>query len=460
MNGIIGKAPPTLHNVLYMWAISAVVLLVAWYLDHILPTSMNGKTKPFYFFVLPSFWGLTRKRTNMVHITNTLSKAKPVALQLQAQETDKRVAEQITKALEQQENEDESDVLRIVQVEKTYGGLFGKKVKAVQNVSFKANKGTCLALLGHNGAGKSTIISTIVGQNDLSAGHCFVFGQDVSTDMDRIRKNIGVCFQDDFLNPNMTAWEHLQLFAQFKDIPNKKQEIEQRLHDVGLYNVRNNQTRTYSGGMKRRLSCAIALIGSPSMVILDEPTTGLDVQSKRLIWNLVHQMKKDKLVLLTTHTMEEADKLGDQIVIMAYGKIKCFGNSLQLKDQFGAGFNVQVTANIVQNPDMNAESEQYQEFMHQQLVTKMTHIQNVIRQHVPQAEEVSQQANSLLYKLPQVGMKELIPLVQDIESISISKQGETNAIIKSFHLSHSTLEEVYLSVTKQANFGVSSDRPA
>jgi len=334
--------------------------------------------------------------------------------------------------------------------------LLKKQVKAVQNVTFKANKGTCLALLGHNGAGKSTIISTIIGQNDLTAGHCFVFGKDVKTDMDLIRRDIGVCMQDDFLNPNMTAWEHLQLFAQFKNVPNKKQEIEQRLHDVGLYSVRNNQTRTFSGGMKRRLSCAIALIGSPSMVILDEPTTGLDVQSKRLIWNLVHQMKKDKLVLLTTHAMEEADKLGDQIVIMAYGKIKCMGNSLQLKNQFGAGFNIQVTANVVKRETLeeNTESEQ----MHQQLVTKMNHIQDVIRKHVPQAEEVSQQANSLLYKLPQVNMKELIPLVQEIESISISKQGEEKAIVKSFHLSQSTLEEVYLSVTKQANFGVSSDR--
>lgn len=455
---LFAEAPATYLSVLFMWATNLVLIILTWYLDNILSTSMNGKTKPFYFFLLPSYWGFATNSSSMQHISKKLIAARHRALNLVKDEPDSRVAEHIMSAVEQIENEPESNVFRLIQLEKSYRRLFKSPVKAVQNVSIKANKGMCLALLGHNGAGKSTIISAIIGQIGIDAGECFVFGMDIKSDLSKIRRETGICMQNDFLNSKMTAWEHLQLFAAFKNLKGKNEKITEQLKAVGLYEVRHKLVSTFSGGMKRRLSCALALLGSPSMVILDEPTTGLDINSKRLIWKLIQIMKKDKLVLLTTHSMEEAEKLGDVIAIMAYGKLKCIGNSLQLKTQFGTGFNLYITCNVIAPKEVDNISETFMQMMREQSISKANVVKDLIKKYVPHAEEVSHEANALLYKLPNLSMKDLIPLVKDVEAISITKQGEEGAIVKSFHLSQSSLEEVYLNVMKRANFHVSGTR--
>mmetsp|Transcript_34316 Transcript_34316/g.33929 ORF Transcript_34316/g.33929 Transcript_34316/m.33929 type:complete len:164 (-) Transcript_34316:339-830(-) len=160
--------------------------------------------------------------------------------------------------------------------------------------------------------------------------------------MEIIRKDLGIVPQFDILWERMTVEEHLRLFCHLKEIPEKliNNMIKSTLIDVGLQNQADNEVRTLSGGMKRRLSIAISGLGNPKIIIMDEPTTGLDPVSRRKVWELIQKLKKDRVVILTTHSMEEADILSDKIVIIASGKIRCLGTQLSLKHEFGEGYTV------------------------------------------------------------------------------------------------------------------------
>jgi len=141
----------------------------------------------------------------------------------------------------------------------------------------------------------------------------------VETEMDEIRRFTGVCPQHDILWDDLTAREHLDIFARLKSIPKEKraQEIEDRLADVALTEVGDHLAGSYSGGMKRRLSVAISSIGDPRIIFMDEPTTGMDPLSKRHVWDLIQELKKSRVIILTTHSMEEADVLADRYVFLA-----------------------------------------------------------------------------------------------------------------------------------------------
>jgi len=147
---------------------------------------------------------------------------------------------------------------------------------------------------------------------------------------------MGVCPQHDILWKALTAEEHLELFAALRNIPaeNIPAEVSERLEDVDLTSAREGLAGDFSGGMQRRLSVAIALIGNPKMVFLDEPTTGMDPISRRKVWNLIEKVKRGRVTLLTTHSMEEADILGDKIAIMKEGRLASVGTSLHLKNKF------------------------------------------------------------------------------------------------------------------------------
>ena len=140
----------------------------------------------------------------------------------------------------------------------------------------------------------------------------------------------------------MTAMEHMRMFSRIKGVPSE--EIEEAsialLDQVGLEDVKNAQCSCFSGGMKRRLSVAISAIGNPSVIFFDEPTTGMDPVSRRAVWQLMQDLKKDKTIILTTHAMEEADALADRIAIVVDGRIKCIGTPLNMKNTFGDGYRV------------------------------------------------------------------------------------------------------------------------
>ena len=151
---------------------------------------------------------------------------------------------------------------------------------------------------------------------------------------------MGVCPQHDVLFDLLTPEEHLDIFYEFKgaDKTNKKSEIEQLLREIGVADKRSNLAKQLSGGNKRKLSVAIALCGGSKFVLLDEPTSGLDIQARRQLWNMLRAQKKDRIILLTTHYMDEADILGDRIGIMTQGKMTCLGSSMFLKNRFGVGY--------------------------------------------------------------------------------------------------------------------------
>ena len=167
---------------------------------------------------------------------------------------------------------------------------------AVNGVSY-AIDGELLCMLGHNGAGKTTTINMLTGMLPITSGDAYVFGHSAKYDMDSIREIMGICPQHDILWDQLTGKEHLQLFAGLKGMnPDEiEEEANKRLEQVELLHVANVQAQAYSGGMKRRLSLAIALIGDPKVVFLDEPTTGMDPVTRRSVWNMI--LKKNEAVL-------------------------------------------------------------------------------------------------------------------------------------------------------------------
>lgn len=195
---------------------------------------------------------------------------------------------------------------------------------AVDNISFQVLRGECFGLLGPNGAGKTTTIKMIHCVLPLTSGSLTVAGMSVSEKPREIKKMIGVAPQEDNLDPDFTVMHNLRVYARYFDIPNVEvcKRAEELLKFFQLEEKRDVIIDQLSTGMKRRLILARALINDPKMLLLDEPTTGLDPQARHLIWDKIHSLKKQGVtIILTTHYMDEATELCDRLLIMDYGKI-------------------------------------------------------------------------------------------------------------------------------------------
>lgn len=177
------------------------------------------------------------------------------------------------------------------------------------------------ALLGQNGAGKTTTISMLTGLINSSAGSATCFNTDMFRQPDKVRQFMGVCPQHDVLFDFLTPAEHLRIFYDFKggDPKLKEKEIDDLIRDVGLTTDQYKVASSLSGGNKRKLSVAIALCGGSKLVMLDEPTAGMDLGARRGLWDMLKNYRRDRIIILTTHYMDEADVLGDRIGIMAKG---------------------------------------------------------------------------------------------------------------------------------------------
>ncbi len=197
-------------------------------------------------------------------------------------------------------------------------------VPAVKNLSFEIELGECFGILGPNGAGKSTIMKMIYGHTLPSTGDLFVLGLNTRTDIKQIRSKIGVVPQDDGLDVDFNALENLKIFASYHKIPSDVAEARGNhlLAEMKLTDHKFRHVETLSGGMKRRLTIARSLINQPDLLVLDEPTTGLDPQARLWIWNYFENLKiQKKTMILTTHYMEEAERLCDRIAIVDQGII-------------------------------------------------------------------------------------------------------------------------------------------
>lgn len=211
--------------------------------------------------------------------------------------------------------------------------------------------GQIFALLGHNGAGKTTTISMLTGLFEPDAGEASVQGIDIFNNMAAMRKNLGVCPQHDILFDFLTPTDHLRIFAAFKGLPADQIEdqVQKMLRDIDLTEVKDAVSKTLSGGQKRKLSVAIAMIADSKIVMLDEPTSGMDTAARRRLWEMLKRNKQGRIVILTTHYMDEADILGDRIAIMAEGEVQCTGSSLFLKNRYGVGYNLVISKKTREN---------------------------------------------------------------------------------------------------------------
>jgi lipooligosaccharide transport system ATP-binding protein len=216
---------------------------------------------------------------------------------------------------------------------KYYGDL-----KAVDNIDFEIAKGECFGFLGPNGAGKTTVMGIIYCFMPPSAGEVKVFGMDVNKNPGEIKARIGVMPQEDNLDPDFSVLENLIVYARYFDIPKKESSKTawELLDFVELRQKADVNIKDLSGGMKRRLLLARALVNNPEMLVLDEPTTGLDPHSRLSVWEKLRQLKsKGTTLILTTHYMEEAERLCDRVAIMDIGKIVAIDSPKNLMNMHG-----------------------------------------------------------------------------------------------------------------------------
>jgi lipooligosaccharide transport system ATP-binding protein len=204
---------------------------------------------------------------------------------------------------------------------------------AVNRISFQVATGVCFGILGPNGAGKTTTVRMVYGFSPMSGGSLKVFGLDISRDWRQIKSRIGVCQQENSLDPDLTVLQNLEVFARYFDMPKKeaRKKAMELLDFIALNHRLNAPVTELSGGMMRRLVLARSLINNPDLLILDEPTTGLDPQSRHQMWDKLEELRgKGISILLTTHYMEEASRLCDRLIIIDHGLILVEGKPEEL----------------------------------------------------------------------------------------------------------------------------------
>jgi ABC-2 type transport system ATP-binding protein len=224
---------------------------------------------------------------------------------------------------------DKSKIVTVTELVKKFNGFV-----AVDNISFTVEKGEIFAFLGPNGAGKSTTIKMLTTLLEPTSGHITLNGSNPAKNKDAVRKSFGIVFQDPSLDDDLTALENMRYHAVLYKVPKdvKDKRIEELLKFVELWERRNSIVKTFSGGMKRRLEIARGLLHHPQILFLDEPTLGLDPQTRNHIWNYIKDInqKEGMTVFFTTHYMDEAEKIAERIAIIDHGKIIATGSAEDL----------------------------------------------------------------------------------------------------------------------------------
>src|SRR5246500_2913387 len=221
-------------------------------------------------------------------------------------------------------------MIRVIKLVKTYG-----PITAVRDLSFEVKAGEIFAFLGPNGAGKTTTIKILTTLLRPTSGEVEVDGFNPSVDQSEVRKRFGIVFQDPSLDDQLSAYENMDLHGALYSVPRKarKGRIEQLLNLFQLWDRRSDLVKTFSGGMRRRLEIARCMLHTPKIIFLDEPTLGLDPQTRHQLWSQVRVLNQDEqvTVFLTTHYMEEAERVADRIAIIDYGRIIAEGTAAELK---------------------------------------------------------------------------------------------------------------------------------
>ncbi|XP_065493613.1 glucosylceramide transporter ABCA12 [Caloenas nicobarica] len=403
---------------------SLIYFILGWYIRNVFP-GRYGMAAPWYFPLLPSYWveynsyfplwndkrgGLLFTKLMLRKEATLNNKICAPPPHLEPEPTDLTLG------------------VSLRGITKVYGSK-----AAVNNLSLNFYEGNITSLLGHNGAGKTTTISILTGLFPTSSGTIFVYGKDIRTDQEVIRKDMGVCMQHNVLFNYLTTKEHLLLYGYIK-VPHWSkqelyQEVKRTLKETGLYSHRHKLAGSLSGGMKRKLSIAIALLGGSRVVILDEPTTGVDPCSRRSIWEIISKNKKGRTIILSTHHLDEAEVLSDRIAFLEHGGLKCCGSPFYLKETFGDGYHLTLTKkkNMIEECDTTA-------------------VTSLIQSHLPEAYLKEDIGGELVYVLP--------PFKSTVSGAYQALLRALDTSLSDLHLgcygiSNTTVEEVFLNLTKE-----------
>uniref|UniRef100_A0A4W5PJ99 ABC transporter domain-containing protein n=1 Tax=Hucho hucho TaxID=62062 RepID=A0A4W5PJ99_9TELE len=324
----LANGPHPLYAPLLMLVLDSVLyLLLAVYLDQVLPGEF-GMRRSLVYFLKPSYWSKRSKRyvkvrsvyETEVNGTPGLDESvEPVSLDFRGKEA-----------------------ICINNVRKVYKEK-DSIVEALRGLTFDIYEGQITALLGHSGAGKSTLMNILCGICPLTDGHASIYGSPVA-EIAEMRQLVGICPQFNIIFDVLTVEEHLRMFAAVKGIlpADIDSEVTKVLKDLDLEKIMDSQAKNLSGGQKRKLSVGIAVLGDPKILLLDEPTAGMDPCSRHQVWSLLKSRRAGRVTVLSTHYMDEADILADRKAVISQGQLKCVGSSLYLKTKCGVGYHLKL----------------------------------------------------------------------------------------------------------------------
>ncbi|KYR01666.1 ABC transporter A family protein [Tieghemostelium lacteum] len=395
-------------------------LILLWYIDNIM-TGQYGIKKPWYFPLSKSYWykkfGITKTNNfsslllnNFIYDDEYIDENESI----------------IHKNIDVEEKpENKSVKVSIRQLRKEYETGDGLRV-AIDDLNLNMYDGQIHAFLGPNGSGKSTTIGCLTGLITPTQGHAIIDGYNTKTQMEEIRKIIGVCPQQDILWPTLTVLEHLEIYASLKGITDRKQatkEAKFMANEVGIGEKLNSPSSTLSGGQKRKLCLGIAFIGRSKVLFIDEATSGMDPLSRRGVWDFLLKYKKGRTIILTTHFMDEADFLGDRIAIISRGKLRCDGSSLFLKNKFGAGYLLTISKN-----SSKVDTDPIVAF---------------VKSHIPHSSILSNAATEVSFRLPTSNIDVFSEFFQDLEN------NTERLNVLHYGISVTTIEEIFLSLSNE-----------
>lgn len=383
-----------------MLAASFLYLIIALYVEQVYPGDY-GVPKPWYFPVSRIFWcGVRDWHDDKITIPN----------------------EQQNDSFEDASNITERAGIQMRGLRK----VFANNLIAVNPMTLDMYENQITVLLGHNGAGKTTTMSMLTGMLPPTSGTAYVNGFDITTNIDAVRTSIGLCPQHNILFEDLTVAEHIEFFATLKgmDVGEINGEIARYLKLIELEAKRDVLSKDLSGGMKRKLSVCLAFCGGSQVVFCDEPSSGMDPASRRALWDVIRQEKRNRTVLLSTHFMDEADVLADRIAIMSNGSLRCWGTPFFLKKRFGAGYHLI----CVKSENTNSEA-----------------IAALIHKHIPDATIEHDIRTELSFMLPENQTHLYEATFAELERLKVSLG------LVSFGVSLTTMEEVFLNVGNEKN---------
>ncbi|XP_033494779.1 retinal-specific phospholipid-transporting ATPase ABCA4a isoform X1 [Epinephelus lanceolatus] len=476
--------------------------VLAWYLDNVFP-GQYGIGRPFYFPLLPCYWlnsvapasgndrlGLDKKGFDNLankeqgeqqkqeeEENQDQEKAKTLEETGSCEHQDQRERMEKENQAESEDNQDRdgqpffeaepADLVKGVCIQNLVKVFGSSATPAVDGLSINFYESQITAFLGHNGAGKTTTMSILTGMFPPSSGTATIYGKDIRTDMDAIRVSLGMCPQHNILFQHMTVAEHILFYSLLKGRPiaEAEEEVENMLQDLGLPHKRDELTQNLSGGMQRKLSVALAFVGGAKVVILDEPTSGVDPYSRRSIWDLLLKYRAGRTVIMSTHHMDEADLLSDRVAIISQGRLYCCGSPIFLKNCFGAGFYLTLVRRMKQDTlkascdctqDCSCKCTKCLKFKvnqeenpspDRQMDGNMESITALIHHHVPQARLIEAIGQELTYLLPNRNFqpRAYASLFRELEETLV------DIGLSSFGVSDTSLEEIFLKVTANGN---------